>query len=126
MAEAATRALIYIRLPERSADERGYLAMQAIREMRPPGQRLPLPRLKELFTEQFLLLGLDQERAVSAIPVLLSHEAAHHRRAALTLIRRLAEASGDLTAEGASRLARIEALFSGGDTAPAKGEMADA
>ena len=33
--EAVLRALIYVRLPERSVDERGFAALQAIRAMQP-------------------------------------------------------------------------------------------
>ncbi len=125
LAEATIRALIYIRLPERSADERGFVAAQAIRQMRPPGQRLSLPRLKELFSEQFLFLRLDPERAVGAIPALLARDPAQ-RQAAHALVRRLAGAAGDLTPEGTQRLARIEAIFGGAEQALPKGEMASA
>ena len=37
IADALARALVYIRLPEGSADERGFTVLQAIRESRPPG-----------------------------------------------------------------------------------------
>ncbi len=119
--EVLLRALIYIRLPERSADERGFVAMESIRQAQPPGQRLSLARLKEVFTEQFLLLRLDEDRAVRAIPSLLPQEAAQ-RRAALAALRRVVGASGGISQEGKERLARIEAMFDRAEKAASKGD----
>ncbi len=115
------RALIYIRLPERGADERGFVAMESIRQAQPPGKRLSQPRLKELFTEQFLLLKYDEDRAVRAIPALLPKEATQ-RRAALSALRRVVGASGQISPEGKQRLARIEAMFDGAEKAASKGD----
>ena len=119
--EVLLRALIYIRLPERSADERGFVAIEAIRQAQPPGQRLSLARLKELFTEQFLLLKFDEDRAVRAMPALLPQEAGQ-RRAALAALRRVVGASGRISPEGEARLARIEAMFDRAEKAAAKKE----
>ena len=118
--EALLRSLIYIRLPERSADERGFVAMESIRQAQPPGKRLSLPRLKELFAEQFLLLRLDEDRAVRAIPALLARDAVE-LRAALAALRRIVGASGQMSPESAARLARIEAMFDGAATSASKG-----
>lgn len=123
--ELLLRALIYIRLPERSADERGFVAIESIRQAQPPGKRLSHVRLKELFTEQFLLLKLDQERAVRAIPALLPPEAAQ-RKGALAVLRRIAAASGRMTPEGKERLARVEAMFDAAETAASEGEASNA
>ncbi len=123
--EVLLRALIYIRLPERSADERGFVAMESIRQAQPPGKRLSQPRLKELFTEQFLLLQFDQERAVRAIPALLPKDATQ-RRAVLSALRRVVGASGQISQEGKERLARIEAMFDGAEKAASKGEASNA
>ncbi len=119
--EALLRALIYIRLPERSADERGFAAMELLRQMQPPGQRFTLAALKQGFAEQFMLLRLDQDRALRALPALLAQEPGQ-RRLALTALRRIIGASGTISAEGAERLARMEAVFSGADTASSRGE----
>ena len=122
--EALLRALIYIRLPERSVDERGYVAMESIRQAQPPGKRLSHARLKEVFTEQFLLLKFDEERAVRAIPALLPQEAAQ-RKAALAALRRVVGASGRISQEGKERLARVEAMFDGAEKAASKGESSN-
>jgi hypothetical protein len=123
--EAMIRALIYVRLPERSADERGFAVMQAFHQAQPAEQRLSYAQLKEIFTEQFLLLHQDEERAVHALTALLPHEAAQ-RRAAIAMLRRVVSASGTLSEEGSRRLARVEALFNVADQAKTKGQVADA
>ena len=43
-AEAALRALIYVRLPEGSVDERGFAMLQAIRAAQPPAAPLSMAR----------------------------------------------------------------------------------
>ena len=70
--EAAIRALIYIRLASSTVDERGFSILKAVRSMRPAAERLHLAELKDLFRNQFLLVKLDEERAVAAIPKLLA------------------------------------------------------
>ncbi len=65
LAEAVIRALIYVVLPERSADERGFTVLQEIRQAQPEERRLSLPALKELFAEQFLIIRTDPERAIA-------------------------------------------------------------
>jgi hypothetical protein len=77
-----------------------------------------------LFSEQFLLLRLDEGRAVRAIPALLPQEATQ-RREVLAALRRVVGASGSISPEGKERLARIEAMFDGADKAVAKKESPD-
>jgi len=56
------------------------------------------------------MLRIDQERAVAALPKLLSEDAAE-REVALAVVRRVASAAGEPTGEAKTRLMRIEALF---------------
>ena len=108
--EAMIRSLVYIGLAERSIDERGFTAAKAIRDARPAGLRLSQPALKEMFRDQFLLLTMDQDRAVQALPGLLPADPAV-RREALADIRRVLEASGSMSEERTRRLAEVEAIF---------------
>ena len=108
--EAALRAMIYIRLPEGSVDERGFAVLKLIRASRPTGKRMSLARFKELVREQYLLVCLDEERAMNTLPALLGVDAAE-RKAALDVVRRVLAAAGDLSDEAGRRLARVEALF---------------
>jgi pimeloyl-ACP methyl ester carboxylesterase len=112
IADALARALVYIRLPEGSADERGFAVLQAIRDSRPPGERLSLPALKQVLADQFLLVEFDAERAIQALPLLLANEP-ELRAPALAALHRMVKASGQLSEEGNRRLARVEALFGG-------------
>ena len=62
--------------------------------------------------EQVLILLLDEERAIEALPKLLPEDH-REREAALAIVRRVLSARGGLSEEGRRRLNRIEALFSG-------------
>jgi hypothetical protein len=108
--QAALRALIYVRLPEHSVDERGFAMPKAIRAMRPVNDRVSLAELKACVKEQYLLLRLDEERAVRAIPKLLPDDE-QGRHAGLDALLRTLGARGSLSEEGTRRLACVEALF---------------
>jgi hypothetical protein len=108
--QAALRALIYVRMPQRSVDERGFAMLQAIRAMQPANNRMSMAELKACFREQYLLVRLDEERAVRAIPKLLP-DSEPARRAGLEALHRMLGARGTLPEEAARRLSRVEALF---------------
>jgi hypothetical protein len=110
--EAAVRALIYVRLPEGKADERGFAALKQISSELTPAKRVGFARFKDIVREQFLILFLDQERAVAAIPKLLPEDRRECEEA-LGLVRRVLAAPGTLSAEASRRLERIETLFAG-------------
>ncbi len=110
--EAAVRALIYVRLPEGKVDERGFAALKQISAELPAAKRVGLARFKEIVKEQYLILLLDPERAIAALPKLLP---SNRRQCdeALALVRRVLAARGALPEEGRRRLERIEAMFGG-------------
>jgi hypothetical protein len=112
LAEAMIRALVYVRLPEKSIDERGYAVIKAVRDARPAGLRLSQPQIKALFRNQFLLLMMEPDRAIRALPTLLPTDP-EVRRQALADIHRVLAASGRQSDEAGRRLGEIEALFSG-------------
>jgi pimeloyl-ACP methyl ester carboxylesterase len=123
--EAALRALIYIRLPDGSIDERGFNMVKLIRASRPADKRLSMVRLKEMVRQQYLLVCLDQERAITALPKLLGADA-NGRKATLDVLQRVLSARGDMSDEGRRRLARVEALFGLKSQETAKTEAAHA
>jgi pimeloyl-ACP methyl ester carboxylesterase len=110
--EAAVRALIYVRLPEGKVDERGFAALKQISAELPGAKRVGFARFKEIVKEQYLILLLDPERAIAALPKLLP---GNRRQCdeALALVRRVLAARGALPEEGRRRLERIEAMFGG-------------
>ena len=97
-------------------DERGYTVLMAVRAMQPVNRQMTLAELKVALREQYLLLRLDEERAVAAIPRLLP-DSEQARQAGLDAVRRVVAAPGALSEEGARRLARIEKLFGVADHA---------
>ena len=64
--EAFVRAIIYIRLPELAADERGFAVLSKLREEH--ASDLSLADFKALVRDQFLMLELDEAQAVATIP----------------------------------------------------------
>ena len=108
--EAVMRALVYIRLPEGSVDERGFAALRLIRASRPVTKRISCARFKEIVREQYLLVSLDEERAINAMPALLDHNATA-RKEACEILQQVLAARGALSDEARSRQARIEAMF---------------
>jgi pimeloyl-ACP methyl ester carboxylesterase len=110
--EAAVRALIYVRLPEGKVDERGFAALKQISSEMPAAKRIGVVRFKEIVKEQYLILLLDAERAIAALPTLLPDD--HRlREEVLAMVRRVLAARGALPEEGRRRLERIEAIFTG-------------
>ncbi len=108
--EAVIRSIMHIRLPRRSVDERGFRVLQALRKLQASNRRPSFGDLKSMFRDQYLLLRLDEERAVRAIPRLLPGDATQ-RANALAAIREVTGASGDDTDETRRRLQRIVELF---------------
>jgi hypothetical protein len=106
--EAAIRALLYIRIPEGVADERGFRLLERMRES--AGGDLPLADFKTMVRDQFLTLLLDERQAIEAIPGMLDADPELAARMAKTL-RRLVEMLGVESEIGKSRLTEITAMF---------------
>jgi pimeloyl-ACP methyl ester carboxylesterase len=106
--EAAIRALLYVGLPTKAADERAFAVIRKLRSEQ--AHALPLPAFKALLREQFLMLLLDEERAIATLPELIrGHEA--EAGAVVTMIEQVAHARGDLSEEAEARLRRIGEVF---------------
>jgi hypothetical protein len=106
--EAVIRAVVWIGMADRLADERGFAVVRAVRESLP--DRPPLAAFKAALREQFLMILLDEEAALDALPRLVG-TAPEDRARALEVIRRIAAAPGVPEGLKAERLARIEAIF---------------
>jgi hypothetical protein len=123
--EAALRALIYIRLPEGSVDERGFSVLKLIRASRPADKRMSAAQFKDKMREQYLLVCLDAERAITGLPKLLGADTTKHK-AALDALHQILAASGNVSDEGRRRLARVEAIFGGNSEQAIEAEIAHA
>jgi pimeloyl-ACP methyl ester carboxylesterase len=107
--EATVRALIYAGLPRQGVDERSFEMMRRIRGTY--ARSLSLAEFKSLVRAQFLMLLLDEKRAVAAIPAMLPPEA-DVRAEALGVIRQVLNASGAMAGETERRFDEISQLFS--------------
>jgi hypothetical protein len=108
--EAALRSIAYIRMGEGSVDERGFAMLKQLHDAQPPGRPRTMDQLKEVVREQYLLLKIDEKRAVAAIPKLIPRDP-DHRDKTLRAIQRIISATGKPTDEAKRRLAEIERLF---------------
>ena len=112
--ECAIRGLIYVGLARGRVDERGLNALKQIR-LSDGMPRLSLAEFKAMARDQFFMLLLDTEATLEAIPALLPAEAAP-RQEAFNSIKKVLEASGELTGEAVERLNKVKELFGLGDT----------
>jgi pimeloyl-ACP methyl ester carboxylesterase len=106
--EAVVRALLYVRMPEGVADERGFNLLRRLRKETTEG--LSLSDFKRLLREQFLMLTLDKRQAVEAIPDMLAKD----RELASELAGKLHKLIGVVGVEreeSKRRLTEIERLF---------------
>jgi len=106
--EAAIRALLYVRMAEGVVDERGFNLLRRIRDA--AGGGLSLDAFKKLVREQFLMLLLNERRAVNAIPAMLAKDPRSASRAA-GMLHRVIDAVGLRSEVGRARLAEVEGLF---------------
>jgi hypothetical protein len=123
--EALLRGLSYVHRAEGGVDERANAVLREFRAAQPGEKRLTMAELKALMKEQGLLMRLDEERAVAAIPRLLP-ENAEHRSAALDILHNMIDVRGPLSPEGQRRLERIERLFNVKSQKPPRTEAANA
>jgi hypothetical protein len=104
--EAVIRALLYIRMPDGVADERGFNLLRRMREETGRG----ITAFKQLLREQFLILVLDERRAIEAIPSMLIKDPDLASRLSGNF-GRMFETVGVQSRTSKARLVEIEALF---------------
>jgi len=106
--EAAIRSLIYICIPGNSVDERGLEMLRRIRSRH--GEKMTIPEFKKLVRDQYLMLMLDERRAIDAIPKLIKGHDAQAMQL-MGYIRDVVSVAGSLNREAQRRLAEVEQLF---------------
>ncbi|MEX0350756.1 MAG: DUF3141 domain-containing protein [Paracoccaceae bacterium] len=100
--EAVVRALIYILLPDRVADERRFEIVDRLRE----DDAQSLQDFKEMLREQFLMLLIDEHRAIETLPQLLADD--KDREQAASAIRMITSRGRPLSPASKARLTQIE------------------
>jgi pimeloyl-ACP methyl ester carboxylesterase len=107
--ECTIRGLLYAGMARGAVDERGVEALRRVR-LTDAASRLTLSQFKAMAREQFLLLLLDPEAALSAIPRLLPADVGE-RRKGVAAIRNVLSAAGEISGETAERLNKVVTLF---------------
>jgi len=105
--EATIRALLFAGMGRGAVDERGFEALRRIREKYTD---VSLAEFKATVREQFYMLLLDPEGALSAIPAMLPADA-ELRRKALELVHQVLSARGELSAQDRERFQWVSRLF---------------
>jgi hypothetical protein len=108
--EAVVRSVLYVGISRSAVDERGFEMVRRIRSSQSGMPQLPLADFKALVREQYLLLLIDPEASVAAIPSMLPADP-EVRLETLELLKRILSASREIAGEAAERLKRIERLF---------------
>ena len=107
--EALARALIYVGKERGGLDERGFEAVRRLRAEQGHAS-LSLAEFKTLIREQFLMLLIDEEAALSAIPSLLREESGD-RSKVLAQLKDVLSVRQELTPSEQQRFRRIAQLF---------------
>jgi len=107
--EATLRAILYVALAERMADERSFEALRRLLDEE--GDDMSLVAFKCDLRTQFLMLLIDRREALATLPKLLAGLTPAEIAARLAEVRRVVTAGGALGPMATARLAEIEALF---------------
>ncbi|MFN2410507.1 MAG: DUF3141 domain-containing protein [Halomonas sp.] len=107
--EAVMRAMIYVLGGAPATDERNFKRLRASRAALEPSAKLS--DFKSLVREQFFILKLDREQALSTLPTLLKGQTNAEIDAHLSHLEDVLSASGELSEHAASRFAQVGELF---------------
>ena len=107
--ECVIRGLLYVGMARGKVDERGTHALRQVR-LNDGAQQMTLAEFKAMAREQFLLLLLEPDATLAAIPKLLP-SSVDERQKGLAAIRKVLGASGEISGEAAQRMKRVVTLF---------------
>lgn len=106
---AVMRAVIYVLGGAPATDERNFKRLRASRAELEPSSSLS--EFKRMVREQFFILKLDREQALSTLPVLLEGEDNVAIDGHIKHLEHVFSASGELTEHAAERFEQVKALF---------------
>lgn len=107
--EAVLRAIAFVALAERVADERGFEQLRRL--LRQEGGGMTLAQFKTELRAQFLMLLIDPGEALAALPRLLDGLEPEEIARRLEEICEVVLAGGPLSAHGTARLRAVEEIF---------------
>ncbi|MBX4953597.1 DUF3141 domain-containing protein [Rhizobium binae] len=108
--EGMARSLLYVAMANGAADERGFAAIRRMRRAEDAMPAMTLADFKALIRDQFLMLVIDEQAAVAAIPRLLPADEDARRRA-LLMLHSVVSVRGALAGQAEERWRRIVNLF---------------
>jgi Protein of unknown function (DUF3141) len=108
--EAMIRSLLYIGMTRDAVDERGFEMVRRIRNSQSEMPYLPLHAFKALVREQYLMLLIDPDASVAALPSMLPDDPKACLKA-LNLLKQVLSARGEIAGDVAKRLQGIDRLF---------------
>ena len=114
--ECVIRGLLYVGMTRGKVDERGTHALRQVR-LNEAAQRLTVSEFKAMAREQYLLLLLDPEETLAAIPKMLP-ASVDERQRGLAAIRKVLSASGAISDEAARRMKQVAMLFETSEAPP--------
>jgi hypothetical protein len=109
--EAVVRGLFYIARAEHMIDEREYRLLLKLREDSSLFPALSQDELRIMGRKQYMLLALDEDKTLHAIPTLLKNTGFKAAQQAFDLIKAVVQARHALNAEEQKRLSTLAHLF---------------
>ncbi|WP_438456059.1 DUF3141 domain-containing protein [Vreelandella venusta] len=107
--EAVMRSVIYVLGGTPATDERNFKRLRASRAELEPGSALS--EFKRLVRDQFFILKLDRERALSSLPELLKGQSSSDIDGHIEHLEHVFAASGELSEHAAERFEQVKTLF---------------
>ena len=106
--------MLYV-LKGEGVNERQFSALEALRNLAPENDRVPLARVRDILRRQAALLRADEPRALAAIPGMLLDDPSRREKALGVIM-----VAGRLNEDAAQRLERLRALIAPGLAVPAR------
>ncbi|CAH1044940.1 DUF3141 domain-containing protein [Halomonas sp. TD01] len=107
--EAVMRSVIYVLGGAPATDERNFKRLRASRAELEPSSTLS--EFKRLVRDQFFILKLDRERALSSLPKLLKGQSDSDIDGHIEHLKHVFAASGELSEHAAERFDQVKKLF---------------
>ncbi|HBS82511.1 DUF3141 domain-containing protein [Vreelandella alkaliphila] len=107
--EAVMRSVIYVLGGAPATDERNFKRLRASRAELEPSSTLS--EFKRLVRDQFFILKLDRERALSSLPELLKGQSSSDIDGHIEHLKHVFAASGELSEHAAERFEQVKTLF---------------
>lgn len=107
--EASVRVMVYIAQAQGGIDERSFNLIRQLRAHQTDA--LTLPAFKRMVREQAMVMVVDPEGSINALPTLLSHHHAGEITEASKFVSKVAMASGTLNQDGKRRLEQVQKLY---------------